>query len=116
MRVGEGLWAWQGGVASGLAFESEREQEKSKEREGERTHSTPSGFLPDLWARCPGPPTPPLLRGLAASSPKNNQDRKLSRPAAGCWKAGPQEAEDRRKFVLDVGPRWGRGGRGWRGE
>ena len=103
-------------MASGLAFESEREQEKSKEREGERTHSTPSGFLPDLWARCPGPPTPPLLRGLAASSPKNNQDRKLSRPAAGCWKAGPQEAEDRRKFVLDVGPRWGRGGRGWRGE
>ena len=93
-------------MARGLAFDLEREQEKAKEseRESEGTPHSP-GSLPRLWARCT--PTPRLLQGLAASSPQSNQDRKHSRSTAGCWKAGPQEAEGGRKFVLDLGPRLG---------
>lgn len=101
------------GVAGGLAFDGRASKRKhKKERASEREKHTPA--LPALslvsQARRPDPPTAPSPQGLAASSPESNQDRKPSRSTAGCWKAGPQKAEDGRKFVLDVGPRWGRGG------
>lgn len=87
------------------------QKERARESKGETEHTPNSpGSLPDPWARFPHPFS--LPPGLAASSPKRIRTGSSSRSAAGCWKAGPQEAKQGRKFTLDVGPRWGGYGEG----
>lgn len=89
-------------------------KEKSKEREGERTHSLPSGFLLRSPGQVPWPlPRLPSCGDWQPALQRTTRTGNAAGPQLGAGKLAHRRLRDWRKFVLDVGPSWGRGGRGW---